>query len=134
MTVAVHVEPPARRPSVPHRPQSGNAVTSIKRIHRVNNEESPFLLVILLGEEGTVRVHRALCPSLEASVQLRIAVGILGLGVGYLQDALGQYPAPDLANPCQSDAWILVQHHQPIGQKGTSHGLGREVVRHLSGE
>ena len=74
---------------MPHRPQVGNAVTIVKQTRRVDKEESPFLLVILLGKEGSGRVHRALYPSLEAGAQLRITVCIIGLGAGYLQDALG---------------------------------------------
>ena len=68
---------------MPHRPQTGDAVAGVERICSVNEEESPFLLIIIFGEEGTGSVHCTLDPSFEAGVELRIATYILCLSAGY---------------------------------------------------
>ena len=134
MAVAVHAELCAGRPLVPHFPEAGDAVTGVERIYCINEEESPFLLVLLLDKEVSVRVHRALYPRLEASAQLRIAAYILGLGAGNLQDALGQEPAPDLVNLNRPNALALIQCYQQIGQEGAGRGPGQEVIRYLVGD
>ena len=74
---------------MPHCLKTGDAVAGVERICRIDEEESPFLLVSLLGKEGAGRVHRALYPGLEAGEQLRITAYILGLGASDLQDAFG---------------------------------------------
>ena len=43
-------------------------------------------------------------------------------------------PALDLADSDWTDAWALIQSHQPIGQEGAGHISGWEVVCHPAGE
>ena len=40
--------------------EASDAVAGIERVGRIDEEESPFLLVLLLVVEGSCRVHRAL--------------------------------------------------------------------------
>ena len=56
-------------------------------------------------------MYRVFYPGIEAGAQLRITACVLGIGAGDLQDALGQEPAPDLADPDLPDAWSLIQCH-----------------------
>ena len=134
VVVTVKPEPRARWSLVPHCPEVGDAATGVECVGRINEDESPFLLILLLGKEGSCRVHRALYPGFEAVNQLRIAACVLGLGTGHLQDTLGQDPALDIVDPDCPDAWALIQCHQSIVQEGTGCGPGQEFVFHPVGE
>ena len=83
MTFTIYTESRAGRSLVPHYPQVGDAVSGVERIRRVNEDESPFLLAVLLSKERAGRVHCVLDLSLEAGAQLRITACILGISAGY---------------------------------------------------
>ena len=63
VAVTVKTEPRARWSAVLYHPETGNAVACVERVCRIDEEEPTFLLIPLLGEEGSCRVHRALYPS-----------------------------------------------------------------------
>ena len=87
MTVEIHTELRTGRLPVPHHPQSGDVVAGVKRIRRVDEEKSPFLLVILLVRAGADCVHCTLYISLETNTQLRISACVLGIGTGYFKNS-----------------------------------------------
>ena len=54
-------------------------VARVECVRGVNEDESPFLLVVLFAKEGTGGVYCTLDPSLEAGAELRIAARIFRL-------------------------------------------------------
>ena len=60
MALAVKTELRTGYPAVPHHPKIGDAVAGVERVGRINEKKLPFLLVLLLGEEGSCRMHCAL--------------------------------------------------------------------------
>ena len=62
VAVIVKTESRARWPAVSHLPKAGDAVASVEYVGHIDKEELSFLLVLLLGKEGSCHVHRALYP------------------------------------------------------------------------
>ena len=52
---------------MPHRPDAGNAVAAVERVGRINEEETPFLLVVPFDEEDMGGVECTLNSSLALS-------------------------------------------------------------------
>ena len=63
MVVAVKTEQRTRLPTVAHRPKSGTAVACIEYIDRINEEELPFLIIIVILPYGTGCVQCILDPA-----------------------------------------------------------------------
>ena len=60
MVVAVQVEPRAGWSAMLHHPEAGDSVPCVEHICHVDEEESPFLLIVPLIKEGAGGVDCAL--------------------------------------------------------------------------